>query len=436
MASVRLRSLALVALQGSTGVSTFLLWSAVSHTTIPSIAGIAVRAYAYGMVGFLPLTLGLPYLLPNFYRSGVDVGRTDLGMRSLAITIVVGIGLLCCVTGLIFVLLAPDGGTGRAALAVSFAGALCTGATLQQLARIHLRVGLMLLGTLSTLALPLSYLAAGTAQLTASEAVQCAGGVLLGLAVLQARLCLADRPGAAQTWTQTRQSLTVLMRLSLPLVPHLVAMAVLLQGVRLSGVLGGSVQILNATHYVMLFLGIAFGALQGIHGLLTVSVQSSPAAVFDLRLSGYALSYGLLGLVTATAATSLYLLGAATLFPDSQALTMPAAVAMASVPAGACAYYFLSALSLRAGRTTQLAGATVTAAIGLGVGTVLLPSTTLESLLLLYAVVFSSAPAILSVRLLLRPPAMGRRTLLKALTCTWTGYGALLLVLGLHWGLD
>lgn len=358
----RRANLLIVAIQiGTSGVS-FLAWAAVSRLAVTSDA--VLSAYAIGMILYMPLSLGLPYTLPNLFRASEDPEALAVSRQRARLfqRLIAAIFTGSAILGMVLAFSTTDSSalTGLA-LALCLAAGLGLGTTLQQLARIRGRVGIMVLASCASICLPAfwflsSLLGIDVAAMHHVTAVAL-GAVALGFALVVARLAPASErldPAPA------RFSTLALIAKSATIVPHLLAFSALMQGLRVIMALRGAPSAeLESAHYISLFLNIGFVFISSMHSILAVRMQTaqSSAAV----IAPTARKYALLGALSSVGVMVAVGTPIRLAFADFDELSPETVALLGLVPGIMCAYYFLSTLSLREFRGGRLAFISVTA---------------------------------------------------------------------------
>lgn len=177
----------------------FLAWSRLSHTVDSPTFSTLSLALAWGLALAMPLTLGTPFLLPNYKRGLSDdqvVPSTIWILR-----VVVASGVAAAAAGIAVAVAHAAGGASLPTLALSLglAGFACLAMALQVQARLHLRVRWMALGTAAGLSLPVAWLVAQAAPVQEDWLVPVAGAVLLAAALTAATLLTRSEPESGLT---------------------------------------------------------------------------------------------------------------------------------------------------------------------------------------------------------------------------------------------
>ncbi|MGX5772896.1 hypothetical protein ACWKWN_19335 [Microbacterium trichothecenolyticum] len=292
----------------------------------------------------------MPFVLANFAR-----GDDHEDPRRLALAGGLSVRLAIAAS-LVSVLLA---GTSMAypplagiALSGSVAGATAMAAVVQQFARIRWSASWMALGLLGNIAVPLSWLLLGLAQVPTSLLVPLVAAVLALVAMTQAAVVRSlDRPATAR-----RGLLKEILRVSVPLVPHLLAFGIVTQGIRLTAVLSAGVghvgqESVAQASYVMAFVAVAFTTIASVHGLLSTTLQQTRRAELNRQLPLVGLAYGILGAFAAVALAIILATPIRLIFKGFAQLELFEIGAIAAVPAALVCYYLQSTLLVRDSKT-------------------------------------------------------------------------------------
>lgn len=379
--------------QGVVSGTSFLVWALASHVLPPAAQVPAATALSWGMVLYLPLTLGLPYLLPNLHRTETKeaVERREQVLRALS--------TVASLTAFAAVALAALGvltrvATAPLALALALAGGVSLGITVQQLARIRRRLRVMVVATLANLLLPGGWL---VGELITGNA---AWSALLACALFLAYDLVARRHLAPRARRFDPVTLRRVLRRSIPLVPHLLAFGVLAQGVRFAAPLIGTPEAgLLQAHFVMTFLSMGMTGVAGLQSIVSVDVQlAAPDAVRRVfRRSLVALAAA--GVAVAAVVVGIYASPLRMLFSGAAA-PEPLLLAALALPLPLQSVYFaLNNLYLREERTVELAMASGITAVSFLTAELALRPPTLTLSLLVYDAALAALPVLLAARL-------------------------------------
>lgn len=356
--------LAIVGIQFGGGLLGFLTWAGLSHAASGRVVELGAHILAIGMLIYLPLTLGLPFLLPNFFRqnevNGAAMANAAYSIRTIAVA-----SLAAQVVGLILAAVGSGNGwpTNYAGPALVFGGLICAGSTLQQMARIENRVGLMILGSSYNVSLPLVTLMC--VRFTDSGLglpVMISAG-LASLGVIQVLLCLrtVQRFDISH---ESRAEVRHVLATSLPLVPHLLAFGVLTQGLRIPTMFGSSTESTLTAHFTMLFVGLSLAVVTGINSVLAVTIQRAAEDQVGSVLTLMSWAYGALGLLASAALMCVYRSPVRNLFDGAPQFSRIEIALLAFIPSAFCSYFFLSSLMIRYRRTWGLLCSSGPVAIG------------------------------------------------------------------------
>jgi hypothetical protein len=306
------------------------------------------------------------------------------------------------------------------AAAICLAGVSTCSVTLQQQARIHLRVDWMILSLFGSVAIPAAWsikVLTGTNTRWGAALVCCV--LAVGALIQTAAIRRSEQP--ATGWANDRRVLAGIVKVGLPLLPHMFAFGALLQGARLAATLrGGRPNVVAEASSMMLFLGVGFAVIAGIHGLLATSIQRTRTDLLGESLRRFAWAYGLLGLASAVGTVIVVYSPMRTFLDDMPKPSALVGAAMAAAPSALCCYYLLSSLLVRVERTAVLALVTVSVSATYFVVAAVHPWSA-SNLLLLFAGAASSLH-LCALPLVLRYGGVQPRALIAALLVTWIGF--------------
>lgn len=326
-------------------------WMALEVVARPELRVVAVEVLTMASILSLPMTLGIAYTLPNFFRHTQPDERRTPGPWSGHVSIAALTCLVAGCAGVLIVLVIPR--LTAPGLATTCAATIATAVLVSQLARIDGRLTLALAGAAVAPLAPLTWLLLG-----AGEIAERPGAVVfsfVSLAALLMLLCLTRAYGSSIRAVTRRAVYAVAP--STALVLHLLAFTVLMQGVRLLPVITGDDELLLEAHVPALVLGAAFTLVSSGQGVLAVKVQTAGDGSPRRRPSLLPL-YVALG---ATGATAVMLVSIGVNVRDV-AFVSPSTIAGAvGATAALTAYYRQSAETLRRQRTWVLPSASLAA---------------------------------------------------------------------------
>ena len=430
------RRLRFAAIQlASAGVG-MLVWMLLPRFASGAEQGPAILAFAVGPVVALPLTLGVPAMLPNSFRRRADGAFLRPGSWAGPLRLV---GVLLGVVMSRGVALGIVASSGAAplddiALTASYAAGMGTWLISAQVARIRDSLGLMAAGALLNPLLPLSWAACAAVGLPASSATGVTV-ILIGAscAGIWASMGGLLRSGGSAPARDARAALVT----ALVLVPHLMLFAVLVQGIRLSAMLVGQPALVEAAHLASLGLTMVSVLINAIHALLSVRIQTADDPGLPEAVGATSAGYGALA-VGSTIVTQLFYL----VLPAISGVGIPFAVAAPlglAVPALAL-YYACSAIQLRTGTVSRLLTASATATALWAILTVVLRPESLLELAAVYAAVPVALAAVAAVLGLSSPNAVtraGTRLMLRRIGLPIVASRAIIAASGLvGWLLD
>lgn len=386
-------ALAFFLVQAAASGTSFLIWALASHLLPPAAQVPAATALGWGMVLYLPLTLGLPYLLPNLHRGDQDPIAAELVVRTLT-----GIATGAAVLGVALAVVGALTGAPAAPLALSLAlaGGIVLSITCQQVARIRRRLRIMLVAASANLLLPLGWLGAEILTRDAAASAVFACGLFLAYCLATARSLGVRRRGRPDL-----AALRPMLRRSAPLVPHLLAFGVLAQGIRFTaGLTETSAAAMLQAHFVMTFLGMGMTVISAVQGIVSVDVQLARAEDLHRALRRSAAALTGAGVITSAVVVGVYASPLRGLFAGAAAPDPLLLTALALPMPLQCAYFAVNNLYLRAERTLELAAASGLTAVLFVAAELLLRPATPALALLVYDVTLAALPALLLGRLI------------------------------------
>ncbi|QBX55873.1 hypothetical protein EXE58_10655 [Nocardioides seonyuensis] len=345
-------------IQLGSGLAGFVAWSVASQFTDSDSFGRASAVLAWAMASYLPLTLGLPFVLGSFARL-VEGQRLDArALWTIRLTVctagvVALIGLVVALAGVAFTAVGSRYSFLSGILVLT--ALACSSVTLQQQARIHSRPQWMLCTVTLNVGLPLAWIAGDLATTTDPRRDLFVSILLTAACWGQCALLIRSEAGAMRPALPIH-ALRSALALALPMVPHLLFFGALMQGARLALTLqGAGSSDVAAAASQMLLVGVGLAVVGGVHGLLSVDLLRTAVHTFPDRFDGFALRYGVLGLAASCGVLLALLTGASAVLDDMPDLTALDVAAMTAIPAGMSSYYLLSTLVVRGERTKMLA---------------------------------------------------------------------------------
>ncbi|WP_273653632.1 hypothetical protein [Cellulomonas fimi] len=324
--------------------ATFACWAVVSIVADNRTESAAATALAVASVVAVVVSLGIPPMLPTEARERATGSGT-----SVTATICAAVSCGMCLSGLVVAAF-----PGRAVLALTLgqAGLLSLSTLVQVVARLRNAPRQMVVAALPPLVLP-----AGTALTSALG-----GGLRLGaLGTCAAGVAVAivvARPYLRHSRSPRPHALKRQLGRSLLLVPHLVAFAIIVQGLRLSGAVIANGAVPVPLHHLALAAGVATTVLASVHGLLTVDVQLAGEDDLTSAVTRAGRRYAALG----AGCGALVLLGVALLpiaLPEARHPDLDVQLMLAAVFPAMTAYYATSAGLLRRGSTAQISATSI-----------------------------------------------------------------------------
>lgn len=277
-----------------------LLWLILPRFSSPEAQLPAIGAFSLGPVVALPLTLGVPALLPNAFRRTKSGSYESPGawipQLRIAFSLCVAamaVGLLTSTLGLA-INIDP-----QLSLTAAYAGAMGIWLTSAQIARVNRSIALMLLaGVLSPL-LPLVWIIGAIVGLTSAASTFACVALIASVAVAivyQTRSLWSGRPPL-----DMKAAISAVLSRSTSLVPHLLMFAVIAQGIRVSALMvGAPATMVELSHVAMLGVGASSVLINSVHAFLAASIQSTPEEQVGDHAKRAALLYGILVLVGTT----------------------------------------------------------------------------------------------------------------------------------------
>lgn len=319
----------------------------------------AILAFALGPVVALPLTLGVPAMLPNAFRRSADGAYLKPGSWAGPLRLIGAILCAVMVVGSVLGIVAVSSGLplGSVVLTASYAAGMGTWLISAQVARIRDSIGLMTAGALLNPLLPLAWIVFAVMGLPAGVAV-CATALLIDASCLGIWVSMRGllRAGESRPAADARNALAV----AVILVPHLMLFAVLVQGVRLSAILVGRPSLLEMAHLASLGLTMISVLINSIHALLSVRIQTADDPDLPGAVKATSAGYGALALGSTVITQVFYFV-----LPVISGVDVPVSVAAPlglAVPA-LTVYYACSAIQLRTGSAFRLLAASGAAVV-------------------------------------------------------------------------
>lgn len=384
------------------------LWLLLGATTASASQSTAITAYGIGAVIALPLTLGIPFTLPNLYRGASSPLRGAAGPWTAPTRFA---GTVCALASCIAVLIAICGlfwpALTDASATIATAGATGAAILVVQLARIRRNTVLMLTGLAMYPLAPLIWLITLHNTDGRTQTSTLIFGSVMVLATLTALQRSSALPPARSVSTCAREASSTI-RTSAPLIPHLLCFSGLMQGIRLGVLIAGVDLLVVPGHLVMLIIGAVTSVVTSVNAVLAVGIQAADDSSLRAKARRNAQAYGALSVFAATSTAAGLLLApiAVTSFPHLSVSDLLLAAAAATA---CCFYYSLSAFALRDNRTGLLASTTVLCFLGSSAVYIFVAPASLSSALLIYSSTMMALPLILSLALVVRSRSIIRR---------------------------
>lgn len=351
-------------LQLLSGALAFAAWAVLSHNVGARVFADASLAYSWGVAAALPLTLGLPFLLPNFRRGAV--GRQPSARTSWSLRTLSRCGVSALVLGwlaALAIVLLPTHPPQRVSLigpAATLAGYGCLATTLQVQARLHRRSLWMLFAVTTGAVLPVTWLCTG---LLRGQRIFLATTLLAALGFGLARLVKGTEVANGSDSEQfSRRSI---LRTALPLIPHMLAIALMTQGMRIAGSWSPqwSPEELRTLSGFTIILGLGFAVVSGVHGLMAVSIQQDDDQLLRKRLNRFAGGYAILGAASSAGVMFFLTTPLLGLLNGVAAPSLANVSMLGLVPPLLSSYFFVSTLLVRRGHTGRVALVSTSAAV-------------------------------------------------------------------------
>ena len=361
----------------------FIFWTLISHLDTGDSSSVIITGFSVGMTIYLPLSLGLPFILANYFRESDE--NMD-SRRHFVLSTILLLGACCLLGGLILAVWNKSLFSSYST-ALLLAGCVILGNTVQQLGRIRDNLSLFLLGIGCTTVLPASWLI----SLLGGERVHDFSGVIVGLSLLIYGfvLFLSIRTFLPPNWfLDYRLNLDFkIIRASLPMIPHLLFFALLMQGVRMSTSWAGSAEDITTGHLIMLVVNAGALVVTSVHGVLCVKMMTLKESRFSKNVLSYALKYSGLGLFAALFVFVVLVSPIRLFISGLPEFTLAIIGFITIIPPSLAGYYCLTTMLLRYNKTkTLVAISFLTVALWL-LSFLLLPSHELQTLLIQYCLI-------------------------------------------------
>lgn len=395
----------------------FVLWFRFGAVAPLDLQVTPARSFGFGSVLGLVIPLGLPYLVPNLYRGTTIEQRRGHGEWSDAISFTVAALVTSALLGATWTVVAPESTLGPS---VGVGAMIGMGITIAQVARARSAVPLMAVGASLQVLVPTWWLVAGALRPAFPHA-----SVTFGL-LASASVALSACSIRSQLRRGRRGGLRGQLRLALPVVPHLLAFGVLVQGLRLASAASGQPGLALEGHYLMLALSAGLALLMSGHAMVAVEAQAMTDEDLASGTPRYVRDYLLLstgsglGTVIALWAVVEYLAPVHMAYPTWVWILLCSVVPVLGI------YFSFSTMLLRGNRTRALATSSLVALALAVLGSLLVPG----HLAPLVAVYFSAILLLLGMVVVQQGMGERRPTLLQlARLAPAVGPSALLAVL-------
>lgn len=404
-------------LAAAVGLVAWLLLGSISPQAYQAFP---IEIFAIAAVLALPLTLGLPYLLPNFFRNVDITAWRGKGPWSAVITVGVSVATCAAVIGLGVTFMGAYFSLGRSVAitgtSLSAASLVASSILTAQTARLLDSVPRMLLSTVGNLAIPVFWLALAPFKFSLGEMTLAFGFLTLCCVGAQS---FCERSRLVSFGAVCRSLAPKTVQSALLLVPHLLLFSTMIQGVRLASTVLGSPSLVDA-HNLMLLVSIGATLVAALHSLLTVRIQSANDKDLANRTRRNALLYAVMGVLGGVLLFSaVRVLGE--IVPTFPSLNTAEAAAFSTVLPSLVAYYAVSGLILRENATHLLLISSATAVAVMYGPLLLLGDASLSTSLVIYALAAAILPSVSLLLGCILLPAL-RNALLRTSAVTATGY--------------
>lgn len=372
---------------------TLILWLIIGQLTDTQAKDVAIGSYALGVPASLLVTLGIPFVLPNTFRSTAGDSRHNSGPWSVPLRIALIFSVSIGTAG-VFQSALPANSHNKelAAATLAMAGAIAAGIAAAQVGRAAGRLELVIAGQLAVPATAVAWLAAIHASDDRAQRIRIACALMLSCQLALAFL-LRRYLGKFPIDSAVLRQLFIAAAL---LIPHLLMFGVIIQGARIVAVIGGKPPIVvDTAHTLMLAFSVGLTFLASINSYIAPHLQAKPDDAYPLTLlrSLRIYSFAAIGSVVAVWLTLWIFNKASLLTGVTVAIYAYAAIALVSV----CTYYSISAQWMRSLRTVPLTIASTLGAITLVAPTVLGAQLSLDRLVANFAAACIVLPVVITI---------------------------------------
>jgi len=372
---------------------TLVLWLIIGQLTDTEAKDVAIGSYALGVPASLVVTLGIPFVLPNTFRSAGGDSRHNSGPWSIPL----GIALVFSVsigTAGVFQSALPANTHNEELIAatLAMAGAIAAGIATAQVGRAAGQLNLVIAGQLAVPATAVAWLAAIHTSEDRAQRIRIACALMFSC---QAILAFLLRRYLGKCPTDSAGLRRLIMAAAL-LIPHLLMFGVIIQGARIVAVIGGKPAIVvDTAHTLMLAFSVGLTFLASINSYVAPHLQATPDDAYSTTLNRSLRIYSLavIGSVIAVWLTLWIFNRASLLTGVTVANYAYIAIALASVGT----YYSISAQWVRELKTAPLTIASTVGATTLVAPTIFGAQFSLDGIVANFAAACITLPAVITI---------------------------------------
>lgn len=372
---------------------TLVLWLIIGQLTDTEAKDVAIGSYALGVPASLLVTLGIPFVLPNTFRSAGRDSRHNSGPWSIPLRIALAFSVSIGTAGVFqSALPANTHSEELTAATLAMAGATAAGIATAQVGRAAGRLALVIVGQLAVPATAVAWLVAIHTSDDHAQRIRIACVLMFSC---QAILAFLLRRYLGKCPTDSAGLRRLIMAAAL-LIPHLLMFGVIIQGARIIAVIGGKPPIVvDTAHTLMLAFSVGLTFLASINSYVAPHLQATPDDAYpntlDRSLRIY--SFAAIGAVVAVWLT-LWIFNRASLLTGVTAANY-AYVAIALISVGT--YYSISAQWVRRLRTAPLTIASTVGATTLVAPTIFGAQFSLDGIVANFAAACITLPAVITI---------------------------------------
>jgi hypothetical protein len=355
----RFRTLLFPASQLISAGCALLIWLVIAIAIPADVQETAIGSFTFGVPTSLVVTLGLSYVVPNFFRGSPPPARRGSGEWSGVVRLAMGLCIATQTSGLALVALADQSDVGLIlGASLNVAALIALGVLLAQVARSGDRLGFTMLGLAATPLVGAIWLVSLWSSGGGQKTTVWACCLMAGASIV---LCVPLAPYARLS-AQSRGGIRPALIGALPLIPHLAAFGLLVQGLRVVAILqNADPQELLAAHSIMLTISIGLTIIASVSSYLGPRLQASDEARYADELARSIKLFvgaGIVASAAALGALALAELSGAASGVDAQTYLCSAVVVLAI-----SGYYSLSIQFMRNLSTLPLAASSALAVV-------------------------------------------------------------------------